>query len=292
MTQEKHMSTISTMTKTMLASGTSNGVYISSPIQHNNILRSHQLFFTATYDKHLCDDDEDMYDALRSLSTSRVPPNDMEQMIYPASYTILRSHRIVFPEEEGDRMRQDKHMLTMSTTMTTTTVSGTSNGANISSPIQHNNILRSHQIIYTATDDQRICDDDEDNADDYDSPSLDEASNSHVPPNCLEKMINPGSRFTFVAKQLSKKVGEPFRHFLNLSIVEDVQIAEAYRCICLREGFCFHNEEMLTKEGPNIMVVFNFADEMIPVAVKMWKPCLSKDQNVPIDSCIRIMCQR
>jgi hypothetical protein len=34
MTQEKHMSTISTTT--MTASGTSNGVYISSPIQHNN----------------------------------------------------------------------------------------------------------------------------------------------------------------------------------------------------------------------------------------------------------------
>ena len=60
---------------------------------------------------------------------------------------------------------------------------------------------------------------------------------------------------------------------------------------CHGEGFCFHNEERLTKEGPD-MVVFNFADEMIPVAVKMWKSCLSKDQKVPIDSCIRIMCQR
>jgi len=108
----------------------------------------------------------------------------------------------------------------------------------------------------------------------------------------IEKMIYPASRFTFVTRQPSECLGEPFRHFLNLSIAEDVQIAEAYRCICCGEGFCFHNEERLTKEGPDIMVVFNFADEMIPVAVKMWKSCLSKDQNVPIDSCIRIRCQR
>jgi hypothetical protein len=38
MMQEKHMSTISTMMTTMTASGTSNGVYISSPVQHTNIL--------------------------------------------------------------------------------------------------------------------------------------------------------------------------------------------------------------------------------------------------------------
>jgi len=69
----------------MMASGTSNGVNISSPIQHNNILRSHQLFFTASYDARLCDNDEDIFDALRSLSTSRVPLNYVEQMIYPAS---------------------------------------------------------------------------------------------------------------------------------------------------------------------------------------------------------------
>ena len=104
--------------------------------------------------------------------------------------------------------------------------------------------------------------------------------------NCLvEQMIYPASRFTFVTRQLSKCLGEPFRHFLIQSIEEDVQIAEAYRCICLVEGFCFHNEERLTNEGSDI-VVFNFADEMIPVAVKMWKSCLSKDLN------IRIMCQR
>jgi hypothetical protein len=66
MTQEKHilkqMSTIST-TMTM-ASETSNGVYISSPIQHNNILRSHQLFFTASYDEPLRHNDEEMYEVL------------------------------------------------------------------------------------------------------------------------------------------------------------------------------------------------------------------------------------
>jgi len=85
MMQKKHMSTISTTTTTMTASGAINGVYILSPIQHNNILRSHQLFFTATDDERFCDNDEDMYEALRSLSTSRVPPNYIEQMIYPAS---------------------------------------------------------------------------------------------------------------------------------------------------------------------------------------------------------------
>ena len=37
MMQNKHMSTISTTTTMMTASGTSNGVYISSPIQHNNM---------------------------------------------------------------------------------------------------------------------------------------------------------------------------------------------------------------------------------------------------------------
>ena len=104
-------------------------------------------------------------------------------------------------------------------------------------------------------------------------------------------MIYPPSGFAFVTRQLSECLGEPFWHFLNLSIEEDVQIAEAYRRICVVEGFCFHIEETVTNEEPDI-VVFKFADEMIPVAVKMWKSCLSKDQNVPIDSCIRIMCQR
>jgi hypothetical protein len=70
--------------------------------------------------------------------------------------------------------------------------------------------------------------------------------------NYIEQMIYPASRFTFVTRQLSKYIGEPFRHFLNLSIAEDVQIAEAYRWICRVEGFCFHNEERLTKEGPDI----------------------------------------
>ena len=122
--------------------------------------------------------------------------------------------------------------------------------------------------------------------------SLKSLSNSPVPPHYTEEMISPASRFTFVTRQLSGECsGEPFRHFLNLSIAEDVQIAEAYRCICLVEGFCFHIEERFTNEEPDI-VVFIFADEMIPVAVKMWKSCLSKDQKVPIDSCVRIMCQR
>ena len=122
--------------------------------------------------------------------------------------------------------------------------------------------------------------------------SLKTLSNLRMPLNCLvEQMIYPASRFTFVTRQLGECSGEPFRHFLNLSIAEDFQIAEAYRCICHVKGFCFNNEERLTTEGPD-MVVFNFADEMIPVAVKMWKSCLSKDQKVPIDSCVRIMCQR
>ncbi len=54
----------------------------------------------------------------------------------------------------------------------------------------------------------------------------------------------------------------------------------------LHQNFCTASSERLTKEGPDV-VVFNFADEMIPVAVKMWKSCLSKDQKVPIDSCVR-----
>jgi hypothetical protein len=148
--------------------------------------------------------------------------------------------------------------------------------------------------FFTASNDD---DNDEDNAH-YDHDflgvyeSLKSLSNSPVPPHYTEEMISPASRFTFVTRQLSGKcLGEPFRHFLNLSIAEDSQIAEAYRCICCGEGFCLHNEERLTNKGPD-MVVFNFADEMIPVAVKMWKSCFSKDQKVPIDSCVQIMCQR
>ncbi len=133
-------------------------------------------------------------------------------------------------------MRQEKHMSTMLTTMTTMTASGTINGVYISSPVQHNNILRSHQIIFTATNDERLCDNDEDNIPhDHDFAGLYEAlkslTNSPVPPNCVDQMINPGSRFMFVARQLSKYSGEPFRNFFHLSIAEDNKIAEAYRCI-------------------------------------------------------------
>ncbi len=69
-------------------------------------------------------------------------------------------------------MRQEKHMLMMLTTTTTMTASGTINGVYISSPVQHNDILRSHQIIFTTTDDERLCDDDEDNVPhDHDLPA-------------------------------------------------------------------------------------------------------------------------
>jgi hypothetical protein len=64
--------------------GTSNGVYISSPIQHNNILRSHQLFFTATYEDN-ADDSPSLHESLKILSNSPMPPNCVEQMIYPPS---------------------------------------------------------------------------------------------------------------------------------------------------------------------------------------------------------------
>ncbi len=114
-------------------------------------------------------------------------------------------------------------------------------------------------------------------------------TNSPVPPNYLEQIIYPASRFTFVARKLSRYAGEPFRHFLN--IAEDNKLADANRCISRGEGSGFFNEERLTEDGPD-MVVFNFADEMISVAVQMWRSCLSKDQNLPIDSCVRIVCQR
>ncbi len=76
--------------------------------------------------------------------------------------------------------------------------------------------------------------------------------------------------------------------FLHLSIAEDNKIAEAYKCISQAfhgEGSVFLNEERLTGDGPD-MVVFNFVDEMIPVVVQMWKSCLSRNQNLPINSCI------
>jgi hypothetical protein len=224
--------------------------------------------------------------------------NNGAYISYSAQYNnIHRSHQIAFLEEEGGLMMQETHLSTISTMTTTMTDSGTSNGVYISSPIQHTNIFRSHQLFFTAMYHERLCDNDEDNAHhDHDFANVCEAlkslSNSPMPLNCfVEQMIYPASRFAFVTRQLSKRLGEPFWHFLNLSIEEDVQIAEAYRCICIVEGFCFHIEERLTNEGSDI-VVFKFADEMIPVAVKMWKSCLSKDQNVPINSCIRIMCQR
>ncbi len=97
-----------------------------------------------------------------------------------------------------------------------------------------------------------------------------------------------------MARRISVDSGEPFRHFLALSIAENDKIAEAYRCIgqaFCGEGSVFLNEERLTGDELD-MVVFNFADEMIPVAVQMWKSCLSKDQNLPINSCIQIVCQR
>jgi hypothetical protein len=139
-------------------------------------------------------------------------------------------------------MTQEKNMSTIPTTTTTMMASGTSNGVYISSPIQHNNILRSHLLFFTATYDERLCNNDEDNVPhDHDSAGMYEAlkslSNSPVPPNCLEQMHNPGSIFTFVARQLSECLGE------HLSLAEDVQIAEAYRCIYCGEGFCFHNNE-------------------------------------------------
>ncbi len=176
-------------------SGTINGAYISYSVQHNNILRSHQIVISAT-------EVESPY----------------------------------VPEEERNWMRQEMHMLTMLMMTSMMTASGTINGVYISCPIQHNNILRSHQIIFTATDNKRLCDDDEDNVPhDHDFAGLYEAlkslTNSPVPLNCVDQMINPGSRFTFVARQLSKYSGEPFRHFLHLSIAEDDKIAEAYRCI-------------------------------------------------------------
>ena len=224
--------------------------------------------------------------------------NNGAYISYSAQYNnIHRSHQIAFLEKEGGLMIQEMHLSTISTMTTTMTNSGTSNGVYISSPIQHTNIFRSHQLFFTAMYHERLCDNDEDNAHhDHDFANVCEAlkslSNSPISLNCfVEQMIYPASRFAFVTRQLSKCLGEPFWHFLNLSIEEDVQIAEVYRGICLVEGCCFHNEERLTNEGSDI-VVFKFADEMIPVAVKMWKSCLSKDQNVPINSCIRIMCQR
>jgi hypothetical protein len=179
----------------------------------------------------------------------------------------------------------------------TSTASETMDGVYITSPIQHNNILRSHQIIFTATYQEGNCDYIEDKVSDENNSSWYEAIKllTDTPPlNCIEQMIKPESRFTFVERRISIDSGEPFRHFLDMSIADDNKIAETYRCInqaSCGEGSDFLNEERLTGDRPD-MVVFNFADEMIPVAVQMWMSCLSKDQNLPIDSCVQIVCQR
>ena len=110
---------------------------------------------------------------------------------------IHRSHQIAFPEEEGGLMMQETHMSTISKKMTTMTASGTSNGVYISSPIQHNNILRSHQLFFTTTDDEPLYHNDEEMYE-----VLTSLSNSHVPPDFIEQMIYPASRFTFVTRQL------------------------------------------------------------------------------------------
>jgi hypothetical protein len=199
-------------------------------------------------------------------------------------------------------------------------------GAYILFSIQKNNILRSHQILFTATEEECLCDESDDdfvsnNEDTLSSllpgmvtstaatadlndlqvllMTVEQEEKMHanhlpVPVNYHEKkMIDPVSRFTFVARHLSEYSGEPFRHFLDLEIQEHRKIADAYRCIrqaCSREGFELFNEEELTGHGA--MVVFNFADEMIPVAVEMWESCLSKEQNLPIKSCVQIVLQR
>jgi hypothetical protein len=117
-----------------------------------------------------------------------------------------------------------------------------------------------------------------------------------VPVKYEKGMIHPVSRFTFVTRHLSKDSGGPFRHFLDLKIQEHCKIAAAYRYInkeFSREGFVLMTEEVIVGEE---MVVFNFADEMIPGAVKMWESSLSKGkqgvQNPPIESCIRILLHR
>ena len=78
---------VNTENHTSTASETMNGAYISSPIQHNNILRSHQIIFTAIYEEGHCDYDEDkvpdenkssLYEALKLL-TDTPPLNCIEQ---------------------------------------------------------------------------------------------------------------------------------------------------------------------------------------------------------------------
>ncbi len=109
-------------------------------------------------------------------------------------------------------------------------------------------------------------------------------------------MIHPVSRLMFMTRHLSKDLGGPFRHFLDLIIQEHCKIAAAYRYInkeFSREGFVLMTEEVIVGKE---MVVFNFADQMIPGVVKMWESCLSKGkqgvQNLPIESCVRILLHR
>jgi hypothetical protein len=111
-------------------------------------------------------------------------------------------------------MRTEKHTLT-----TATTASEIINGAYILFSIQQNNILISHQIIFTSIEEEKLC---------KDVPeALHLLTTSPVPPNYLEQMINPGSRFTFVARHLSKDSVESFRHFLDLAKSEDCMPTDA-----------------------------------------------------------------
>ena len=109
--------------------------------------------------------------------------------------------------------------------------------------------------FFTATEEDRLCNDDEDNVPrDIVSANFFEAiklfANSPVPPNCIEQMFNQGSGFTFVASLLSIDSGEPFRHFLDLSIADDNKIAATYRYIKeefsrSRGGVNLLNEEVI-----------------------------------------------
>jgi hypothetical protein len=263
---------VNTENHTSTAPETINGAYISSPVQHNNILRSHQII-------------------LASEEKEKTTTEVMEVSIAEVEERLrVKVEETVGKVGEGEKdVNTENHMLTVPETI---------NGAYIVSPVQHNNILRSHQFFFTEPFEEGNCDYYEDKIADENELSCYEAlhlfANSPAPPNYQEQMIEPGSGFTFVAKRISESSGEPFRHFLDLSIPKDKKIAETYRCIC-GEGSDFLKEEGLTGDGPDMvpdMVVFNFADEMIPVAVQMWISNLSTDQNLPIDSCVKIVCQR
>jgi predicted small secreted protein len=221
----------------MKASMSINGAYISYSAQHNNIHRSHQIAFPEEGREEivaeiLAENEEERMRTNQPMTSpnaaTKAPIEPMKASMtingayisYSAQHNnIHRSHQIAFPEEEGGLMMQETHMSTISTIMTTMTASGTSNGVYISSPIQHTNILRSHQLFFTAMYHERLCDNDENNAHhDHDFANVCEAlkslSNSPMPLNCfVEQMIYPASRFAFVTRQLSKHLGEPFWHF-------------------------------------------------------------------------------